>query len=202
MALSLVSLNKIDKTQLELFTCTKLTYGVGEEENEYLHQRIDDFLINKASIYEDEGLCRTHLLINSKNDEVIGFFSLHNEAIDFKRDYGKKIEQKIKEKDLFPHTKDRFKQFPSIVLLYFALHRDYQGEFLPFNNERYSTILIGDVFKKVKEVAEHSGCMLITLEATPNSIGFYKRHGFETFKEKEIVDQYNHMMFPIKYLLD
>jgi hypothetical protein len=87
-------------------------------------------------------------------------------------------------------------------LYYFAVNREFQRKSLPLNGVPYSTILMGNVFDIIKKVAKFSGCMLLLLEATSNSIRFYEKNGFDTFRESEIIDSYNHMMFPIKDLLD
>lgn len=202
MVLSLVSITEVSTDQINNFTCTQENYKEEHHGYKEFHQKIDTFLHDKAMVYEREGLCRTHLLIDDETDQVIGFFSLHNDGIDFKRDYNKRVEKGMKEQGVYPHTEDGLNQFPSVVLHYFAIHRAFQGKVWPFNNQNYSKILIGQVFNKVIEITQSTGCMLITLEATPNSIHFYEKHGFQTFRESEIVDPYNHMLFLVKDLLD
>lgn len=106
----------------------------------------------------------------------------------------------MKKQGIFPSTEDDIHSFPSIILLQFGIDKSYRGFRDPYTNKRYSHTLIGHMFNTVYEIASLSGCVFITLEATPNSVPFYSEYEFITFKERGIIDSYEYMLYYVSNL--
>ncbi|RFU68559.1 hypothetical protein [Bacillus sp. V59.32b] len=119
--------------------------------------------------------------MNGKKDKVIGFFSLYNEEILISN--GQKKSFKFKGIKLY--RSEATDIYPAIRLHKFAIDTTFQGQYFSNKGIKYSDYLLSQVFEKVKDVAEITGCLLIGLEATENSNSFYKEYGFKTIRKKQ-----------------
>jgi len=171
----LLPITDVDKEIIEKFSCLFTDYTAYQEELRVDHEKINIFLKEESLLHHSNNLVRTYLLLNDKKDKVIGFFSLYNEEIAISNSQKKSF--KFKRIVLYRSIDNDVYR-----LHQFAIDQQYQGKY--FNGQKYSDYLIGYGFNTVRQVAEKSGCMFIGLEATDNSINFYKNYGFKILKKQ------------------
>ncbi|MCU5341215.1 hypothetical protein OCA10_18745 [Bacillus cereus] len=176
----LVQVSEISQEIINGFSCTQNEY-----ENPTLleqHKKIDHFFTEKAYIYHQQNIARTHVLLDT-DDRIIGFFSLFNEEVSFsgKQKKGLLFKQQMQ---LF-EDEERSSNliFPAIRLHYLALNKDFQKK--TCKEIKYSEILMGNLFKQITIISKLSGATFIFLESTENAIEFYKNYGFISIKNKQ-----------------
>ncbi|CAM5184894.1 hypothetical protein UACE39S_01424 [Ureibacillus acetophenoni] len=174
--MKLIQITDTDRKLLEEFSCLFSDYT--SEDLRKDHEKIDIFLKEEATTHHLNHYVRTYLLLNETEDKVIGFFSLFNDEI--KVTNGKRSSLKFKGFTIYRPETDIY---PSIRLHQFAINNEFQGKF--YQGIKYSDYLMGHVLATIKEVAAKSGCMFIGLEATDNSLKFYKSFNFIEFKKKD-----------------
>ena len=174
----LLPITDVDKELIENFSCLLNVYTPDQECLRIDHIKIDCFLKEEALLHHLNQLVRTYLLLNDKNDKVIGFFSLFNEEIAISNGQQKRF----KFKGIILYQSIGNDVYPAIRLHQFAIDREFQGEKL--GGQKYSDYLIGHVFENVRHVAEKSGCTFIGLEATDNSTRFYENYDFKVLRKK------------------
>lgn len=125
---------------------------------------LSGFILNDALKYQEHCTGTTKLIFFE--DEVIGFYTLAASEIKLKE-----TERSISD----------LKVFPALKLARFAVQTQYQGGGLGKDVIRY---IVGLVI----HLNVHIGCRFIIVDALPESIGFYKKLGFEenqTYKNRE-----------------
>jgi hypothetical protein len=175
--MDLLPITDVDQEIINNFTCLFSEYASEQEDLRIDHLKIDLFLKEEALSHHLNKLVRTFLFMNAEKTDVIGFFSLYNEEVLISSSQKKSF--KFKKFVVYLPEND---VYPSVRLHKFAIDRKYQGKFV--GEEKYSDYLIGNVFKNVRLIAENSGCMFISLEATDNSVKFYEDYDFRVLKRK------------------
>ncbi|MDA2701391.1 hypothetical protein PDR95_06365 [Bacillus cereus] len=190
----LVPVSEISQEIINSFSCTQ---------NEYKnlplleqHKQIDHFFREKACIYHQQNIARTHILLDTA-DRIIGFFSLFNEEVSFSNNQKKSLLFKQQVKLFEDEERNSDLIFPAIRLHYLALNNDFQGK--TWGKTKYSEILMGYLFKHVTIISKLSGATFIFLESTENAVEFYKNYGFKSIKNKQD-SGYEDMIFKISDL--
>lgn len=130
---------------------------------------LNDFLHNDSIYYQENRLASTHLV--DYNDEIVGFFTLTNDCIETReipkdeRDHG------------FVHP-----LYPALKIARFAVHEQYQGNYIGEN-------MLLRVFIIAMKVSRYVGCRIITVDAKMASgeerrppADFYRKYGFKDAK--------------------
>ncbi|PEC31785.1 hypothetical protein COM99_21275 [Bacillus cereus] len=190
----LVQVSEISQEIINNFSCTQNEYtnpALLEQ-----HEKIDRFFREKAYIYHQQNIVRTHVLLDTDN-RIIGFFSLFNEEIRFTGSQKKSLRYKQQMKLFEDEERVSDLIFPAIRLHYLALNKDFQG--IKCKDLKYSDILMGYLFKYIAIISELSGATFIFLESTENAVEFYKNYDFISIQNKQ-VSGYENMIFRISGL--
>ncbi len=128
---------------------------------------IKEFLLTKALYFHELQTAVTRLYFD-ENQNLVGFFTLHNDLIELERnkvnEFGNKYGWEL------PHEEQYY--FPAIKLHYFAIDRRYRGQ-------GYGKYLMQEIIEIATDIAQQSGCNFISVEALPDSVEFYHKRGFK-----------------------
>ncbi|MGL4876147.1 MAG: hypothetical protein ACRC30_16020 [Clostridium sp.] len=133
------------------------------------NENIDEYLKEKCLNDLDEGLGLTKVILNSRNKDVIGFYTLCTTAIVYRIS-----------------GKDHYK--PSMEVKYFAMNERYQGLFFKSDNPEdkltLSDMIFSSIIGEINEISETiCGISSIVLYAVPKAYNFYKKNFFEPFNK-------------------
>ncbi len=127
---------------------------------------INNFLYQKAKELDDNSLGTTHLAIDTDKNRIIGYYTLRNSSLLYSVDNGKTI-----------------RGIPSTEIYMFAIDKEYQG--LEYNDKyNISDFILKNAIMKISDSSNDiSASKFIILNSVDKAINFYKRNGFEEFKD-------------------
>ncbi|MBP7411237.1 MAG: GNAT family N-acetyltransferase [Methanoculleus sp.] len=129
-------------------------------------QELNDYLTADALKNQDAHVAVTYLALY--DGKCVGYFSLLNDSI-IKKDIDPEDD-----KDWYAHS-----YYPAIKIARFATHQDYEGRDI-------GRAMLTAIRSIATEVAKHSGCCVLTVDAKPDAEPFYERFGFHrTLKTKK-----------------
>lgn len=148
---------KLTKEYLELVE----NFKCGNEE-------MDEYLKYKALDDIEYGNSFTRIIINSDNNELIGYYSINCISI------------------VMENYNHRYFS-PAIEIKMFALSEKYQGMKFSEQDEdddMFSDQILCEIINKIVEITElHISARSIILYSVPKAKNFYLRNGFEPFSE-------------------
>ncbi len=123
-------------------------------------KELNDFLKFEAVTYKEESFSNT-IVIFDKDDTILGYVTTCTDSI------------RLNEKEKRAASKDRFSlsEFPSIKVARLAVAKQKQGH-------GHGRALLYWTINRVKEHATALGARFVTVDALPDSVGFYKKHLF------------------------
>ena len=122
---------------------------------------LNEFLAADCQRYREEFLSHTRIAIH--NGVVVGYITLLADSI---------ILKSSEKRHLFDFHQQVF-TFPALKVGRLGVHRDRQGDGVGKSLLKYA---IGVVVRLNQEM--NVGCRFITVDAYPQSIGWYEHHGF------------------------
>ncbi|QKY70399.1 GNAT family N-acetyltransferase [Lentibacillus sp. CBA3610] len=145
---------------------------LNEQNNAYINRfqcvdkdgdnQVETFLQQEAFKLMQRNLVRTRLFFDG-DQNLIGFYSLFNETI-------KMNKQKREEVQIY--LPQKVKEIPAIRLHYIGVDSRYQ-------NQGIGLYIMSSVLTNCTKVAKLSGCSLITVESTENTVNFYSKFDFK-----------------------
>jgi predicted GNAT family N-acyltransferase len=164
MELAGLSLVKIDaNTVLKPFDC-------GDED-------LNDFLSSKAKLYQQEKLAVTYLI--ESEDRTVAFFSVFNDSLKVEESFfASKSALKRFLSQLVSHPKRHLRYFPALKIGRLAVDN---------NNKKggMGSSILQFVISLAIQQNKTCACKLITVDAYPQSLGFYERMGFSYFTDSD-----------------
>lgn len=143
---------------------------------------LNEFIKEDALIWQKVHLARIYIMIY-KEQQVVGFFFLSNDAIKLKSD----------ERENTPQLKGKIlSEFPSVKIGRLAIDKRFQGKKL---GDKLLKIAIAFARKGYKLF----GCRFVTVDSYVNAVKFYEKYGFvrnEHDKHKK-KDHYVSMRFDL-----
>lgn len=119
-----------------------------------------------------------------ENQNLVGYFTLHNDLVHVFSNQRKKHEWKL------PMNIDHF---PAIKIHYLGVDKRYRGL-------GYGRYLLSEAVHVVQELAGKSGCNFITVEALFNAIGFYEKFGFVIRQKGKSYQPFHNMVLKLDEL--
>ncbi|HOD85768.1 MAG TPA: GNAT family N-acetyltransferase [Methanoculleus sp.] len=128
------------------------------------HDDLDEFLIEDSMDYQRERLSVTRLAYI--DSEIVGFFTLVTDCIDVKQ--------------VDPENGRRgypYRKYPAIKVARLATSKKHQGNGI-------GSRMLHEILTLTIMISEYVGCRIITVDAKPESVGFYERFGFKRVKSR------------------
>ena len=145
-----VDLDKIKVVKLsKVYDLKKFDCGVPD---------LNEFIQNDALKYEEERLARTFLLIYDEK-ELIGFFSLVNDAI--------RLEDDEKEEDVLTCP---LHEFPATKIARLAVQKDHQ-------DKQLGTLMVKLAIGFILD-CEHGASRFVTVDSYPDKVPWYEKFKF------------------------
>lgn len=143
-----------------------------------LNPDVQNFLKNKAIMFEQQGISSTYMIFASYNTHfaLIGYYSLANKFITINKDYlkSKTLQRKIQKFAQFDKERNQY-----------CLSAPLIGQIGKNYYDNYSSLITGDellcfAFNKVKQLQTIIGGKFVYLECEdkPELINFYTSNGF------------------------
>lgn len=129
---------------------------------------IDDFFREYCLSFDKEHKLKTFVLLNSKEDSIVGFFS---STVGF-------LIQSIKENDGSYQV-----NVPYINLAYFAIDEKFQSQGI-------GRAMMMEFFSMCMVTSLYTGVKIIYLESVDESVGFYKKTGYKLLDERKTPEAY------------
>lgn len=125
---------------------------------------LEEFLRDDALDSQNNRLSATRLVYCQ--DALVGYFTLVNDSLvagavspgDGDRDYP-------------------YRKYPAIKVARLATHRDYE-------RRRMGSNMLIKIFNMSIKISRHTGCRIITVDATGEAAGFYSKMGFKIALQK------------------
>jgi predicted GNAT family N-acyltransferase len=157
MELAGLSLIKIDaQTVIKPFNC-------GDED-------LNDFLLSKAKLYQQENLAVTYLL--EDDARTIAFFSIFNDSLKVEESlFASKSALKRFLSQLVTHPKRHLKYFPALKIGRLAVDNTNKKGGL-------GSSIVKFIISLAIEQNKTSACKLLTVDAYNQSLGFYEKMEF------------------------
>lgn len=143
---------------------------------------VGNFLRNNALDLHKRQTVVTRLYFNQDNDDMVGFFSLHNDFVD--------IEPSIIRENGWNLRTDDQSYYPALKLHFLGVDARYRQQGI-------GKYLMNEVMYIAKDIALSSGCNFITVEALHSSLKFYIAQGF---KVKSRTNDFYNMFFCLEML--
>ena len=132
---------------------------------------LNDFLLTDAKEYASRLLAVTYLI--ESNGDVAAFFSISNDRISLSES-DKATWRRIK--SAFPHRKHR-SDYPAVKIGRLGVDYRYKEQGLG------SSIL--NFVKKAFITNNRTGCCVVTVDALPSAVNFYKLNGFHLLRKSD-----------------
>ena len=153
---------------------------------------LNDFLFNKALLYQKELLATTFVIESEKR--TLGYYSVLNDSLQLKEeDFPSKSKYKKFLTHLIPHPKRHLKSVPAVKIGRLAIDKACKGMGL---GRLIIRNLIADCVKLNQQIA----CRLITVDAYKGALTFYQKLGFEFLTEKDNNEDIRQMFFDLTNL--
>ena len=135
---------------------------------------LNDFLKNDSLMSQKNLITKTYLCLS--NDTIIGYFSMLADTIEVQAiDEGDRVVD-------YPYRK-----YPSIKIARLAIDKRFERN----GFGRYSIFAAIGLALSASDII---GCRYLMVDSKPESVNFYKKHGFK------IIDKYKSNDFPRMYL--
>ena len=153
---------------------------------------LNSFLFDDSKNYLKELLAVTYLLVDSKEEKTIAYFSLLNDKISIipeDKSRWNKISRNIK-------NAKRRRHYPAVKIGRFAISKEYHGKGI-------GTFII-NFLKYAFSHGNRTGCRFITVDAYASAVGFYqsKQCNFDFFTNSDCNDFTRLMLFDLKPFKD
>jgi GNAT superfamily N-acetyltransferase len=125
---------------------------------------LSDFLMEDALSDQENRISVTRLAFFE--NRLVGYFTLVNDCLEVKA-----LDESDGEPG-YPYAK-----YPAIKIARLAVHDDYRGR-------NIGTNLLLKVLAITIRLSEYVGCRMITVDSKPDSIGFYRKFGFNPAHRK------------------
>lgn len=145
---------------------------------------VKTFLQKEALDMHEQKTVATRLVFSESNNELVGFFSLHNDLVEVAPSI-------IQENGWNLSTSDQ-SYYPGIKLHYLGVDSRYR-------NLGIGKLLMAEVRAIAVEASLTSGCNFITVESYPSATYFYGKQGF---KIKSWSNGLYHMLFSLESLFN
>ena len=153
---------------------------------------LNDFLFNKALLYQKELLATTFIVENE--ERTLGYYSVLNDSLQLKEeDFPSKSKYKKFLSYLIPHPKRHLKSVPAVKIGRLAIDKTYKGKGL-------GMVFIRNIILDCVELNRKIACRLITVDAYKDALPFYQRLGFEFLTEKDEQEDIRQMFFDLTNL--
>jgi GNAT superfamily N-acetyltransferase len=127
---------------------------------------LNEFLTDDALKYMKQNLATTYLCTHSDYG-LLAYFSISADSIEISE----------KEKEIFREYDKALREYPAIKIGRLAVRKDYKRNVI---GEKIIGIVIGYALKMNERLAVR----YVSVDAYPESTGFYERCGFKRFKQK------------------
>lgn len=151
---------------------------------------LNHFLWDDAVPYMTELMAVTYLLVDSKENRIIAYFSLLNDKVSYDAD-NKSIWKKLSKGITY---KKRRRNYPSVKIGRFAVSKNYEGKGLGRGLLNFIKIFFTQSNK--------TGCRFLTVDAYADAVGFYQKNGFDFFTKKDEGKSTRLMFFDLKPFKD
>ena len=153
---------------------------------------MNDFLFNKALLYQKELLATTFIVENE--ERTLGYYSVLSDSLQLKEeDFPSKSKYKKFLSYLIPHPKRHLKSVPAVKIGRLAIDKTYKGKGL-------GMVFIRNIILDCVELNRKIACRLITVDAYKDALPFYQRLGFEFLTEKDEQEDIRQMFFDLTNL--
>jgi len=153
---------------------------------------LNDFLFNKALLYQKELLATTFIVENE--ERTLGYYSVLNDSLQLKEeDFPSKSKYKKFLSYLIPHPKRHLKSVPAVKIGRLAIDKTYKGMGL-------GRILVDNIVDDCIELNKTIACRLITVDAYKAALPFYQKSGFEFLTEKDEQEEIRQMFLDLTNL--
>ena len=153
---------------------------------------LNDFLFNKALLYQKELLATTFIVENE--ERTLGYYSVLNDSLQLKEeDFPSKSKYKKFLSYLIPHPKRHLKSVPAVKIGRLAIDKTYKGMGL-------GRMIIENLVEECLELNKKIACRLITVDAYKDALPFYQRLGFDFLTEKDEQEDIRQMFFDLTNL--
>lgn len=138
------------------------------------NSEINYFFQEGAIKDSSSNIMRTKVLYSSKDEKIIGFFSLNTAQV-------KVAEEDLRQMLTSLNDKKRY-SFPTVQLSFFAIDKNY-------HRQKYGTLLLLEVFRYIISISGNIGCVGLSLSSTYDSIQFYEGNGFSYLDNKPLTNR-------------
>jgi len=127
---------------------------------------LNEFLTDDALKYMKQNLATTYLCNHTKHG-LLAYFSISADSIEISE----------KEKEIFREYDKALREYPAIKIGRLAVQKEYKRNGI---GERIIEIVLGYALEMNNRLAVR----YVSVDAYPESAGFYERCGFKRFKQK------------------
>ena len=128
---------------------------------------LNDFLFNKALLYQKELLAITFVVENEEH--TLGYYSVLNDSLQLKEeDFPSKSKYKKFLSHLIPHPKRHLKSVPAVKIGRLAIDKTYKGMGL-------GRLIIRNIIADCVKLNQQIACRLITVDAYKGALTFYQK---------------------------
>ena len=153
---------------------------------------LNDFLFNKALLYQKELLATTFVV--ESEERTLGYYSVLNDSLQLKEeDFPSKSKYKKFLSHLIPHPKRHLKSVPAVKIGRLAIDKTYKGKGL-------GKMIMQNLMDECIELNKKIACRLITVDAYKGALTFYQQLGFEFLTEKDNNEDIRQMFFDLTNL--
>lgn len=180
MNFELFNLEDVDEKWLEEYSCSKN------------NKRLEDYL--KLDAHHDilNLISQTHVLLDTSNDNIVGYFTLSFNWMKFKKEEKKKLE--IKKLNHYDG------HYPTVILNFFGMDDKYKGQVIEGTDVKYSTLLMVYFFSETYTVLKKVPFSIINLYSYPETKRFYEDFGFTYIRQTSDVLSYYQYILPANRL--
>lgn len=154
-----------------------------EFENTPDEMSVESYLKEKALRLHELQTAITRLYFDA-NQNVVGFFTLHNDVISLHPRQRERLEDVYGW--MLPKDGD-ITSFPAIKLHYLGVDSRYR-------KMGYGKHMVAEALSIAAEIAEQSGCNFLTVEALGSTVEFYRKRGFKWISQN---DEFANMLFKL-----
>ena len=149
---------------------------------------LNGFLFDDAKEYLKDLFATTYLLVDSKNNRTVAYFSLLNDKIILnpkEKNFWNRLNRNI-------NNAKRRREYPAVKVGRLAVSKEYHGQGV-------GTYII-DFIKYAFTHGNRTGCRFITVDAYASAVGFYssKECHFEFFTEQDAKEETRLMFLDLK----
>jgi ribosomal protein S18 acetylase RimI-like enzyme len=148
---------------LELIYAIRTEHEVQTRAFDCTDDDLNDFVRNDCYRYQEQWLSHTRLARYKKTGNFVGFITLLSDSI---------VLETGEKKRLFDFHK-KVVQFPGLKIARLGVHKEVQRQGV---GAALLTYAIGVAFRINNELGV--GCRFLTVDAYPQSVSWYQRHGF------------------------